>query len=674
MGLLHDAFVQAQIWRAYLRLKSPNDNERMTAMLTLREAGSASLTCLRYAVRRAETPRVQFAAAVVLHWLGERQGMETLIEAVQWRLPGTPELAGELEVAFIAIGPPDAVTALLELWYQLPDWGDHDIAMRSICRVWAGLRDPRALEGLIARAHRIPTLFLETIPAFGEMAVRPLERMLHDDIVPRRILAVRALGRIVSGRSYAALLPMLRDPDPEVRTAVPVALETAGGAIQAAVDIAEAMRAGFSTREAAETLVRIAPPYFHETLLELVAAWEPRAAQNSGHTPGAVLVALSALASAPWPNARLIPTLCALVERQPEPDILAAVVRVLAARGSSGDVWDGLVRDTLWPLLACAETDARTEAANTLARLGQPLGRDLIQFLDSNRPQDSLLRKLQTLLRGGQDAGQVASQAVQQVTQWVSRFSKETAARLSPAGAGWLEGGLTPADIAADPRLRDLLRQLLGNALDALERATWPEETEDRLALCVAATRALGRLGAPAALCARAELLRALYIVKYSLVYENAGPSPFRKSERRDVGDIVRSAAAETLHLLYGPSSFALFLEALYAPCPEVHATAVLALGRLGEVRALPYLQPMLSDAGHPLAGVAQEAIATIRRTHPEIMTLLRASSGTETRPETLLRPASGNPATVSADLLLRPVEENPVTSGEPALQFPGEE
>jgi HEAT repeat protein len=671
MGLLHDAYVQAQIWRAYLRLKSPVESERMQAMQALRDVGGASLTCLRYAVSRADTPRVQFAAAVVLHWLGERQGMEALLEALQWRLPSAPGLALELESAFITIGSPDAVTALLGLWRQLPEWGDHDAAMGSICRVWASLRDPRALDGLIERATRIPELFLTTVPAFGEMAVLALERMLRDNYAARRMLAVRALGRIVSGHGFAVLLPILRDPDPQVRALVPAALETTGGAMQAAAAISEAIHAGYSSREAVETLVRIAPPYFHETLLELVSCWDPQTAHASGHTGAAVLAALSALSSAPWPNVRLAPPLCALLERQPGPDIITAVARVLTARGPSSDACDSLVRDTLWPLLACADRDARTEIANTLARFGQPLGRKLIQFVDSNRPQGSLFSKLQTLLRGGPDAGQAATQAMQQVSQWVSRLSKETAGRLSPVSVSGVEGAASPAVITEDARLFELLRLLLAHALDALEGANWPEEAEEQLALCVAVIRALGRVGVPAALRARAELLRALTVVKYSLVYDTAGAGPFRKSDRREIGDIARAAAAETLIQLYGGSSFALFLETLYAPCPEARATALFALGRLGDVRALPHLQALIAEAGHPLAGAAQEALSSIRRTHPEIMTLLRASGSLETRPDTLLRPASGNPAAVSSDLLLRPIEPSPAPNAGPVLPYP---
>jgi hypothetical protein len=272
-------------------------------------------------------------------------------------------------------------------------------------------------------------------------------------------------------------------------------------------------------------------------------------------------------------------------------------------------------------------------------------------WIEVYRPQGSLLDKVQTLLRGGPDAGLAASQAMQQVSQWVSRFSRETAERLSTAGSDFALNG------AEDARLPELLCRLLGNTLDTLEQSAWPEETEEMLSLSVAVVRVLGRIGAPIMQPARLALIRALHLVKYSVVFDGPSSAPFRKSERREVGHLLRLAAVETLHQLYGGSSFPLFLEALYAPQKEVHGAALFGLGRLGDVRALPHLQALVSRAGHPLEREAQEAIAAIRRTNPELMELLRASHASDMRVDTLLRPASGNPADASPDILLRPAE-----------------
>jgi HEAT repeat protein len=239
----------------------------------------------------------------------------------------------------------------------------------------------------------------------------------------------------------------------------------------------------------------------------------------------------------------------------------------------------------------------------------------------------------------------------------VSRVSKETVERLNPGGtassAAW--------GVPRDPRLPALLRQLLDNTLDALQQNATPEATEEMLTACVAVVRALARVGTPQALCARNELLRALCLVKRGVVYEPGGPADFRKSSLREIGVVVRTAAAETLLELYGADSFPLFLEALYAPLPDAHSTAIVALGRLGDARALPHLQPLVANAAHALSPVATEAVAAIRRTNPELMTLLRASSALDNRPETLLRPASGNPDDGAPDLLLRPTAQTPL-------------
>jgi hypothetical protein len=167
--------------------------------------------------------------------------------------------------------------------------------------------------------------------------------------------------------------------------------------------------------------------------------------------------------------------------------------------------------------------------------------------------------------------------------------------------------------------------------------------------------RLLGRLGPPAACTAHNELLRALHGVKRSLVSVPPGTPSYPRPETREVAGMARAAAAETLLVLYGAASFPLFLEALYAPQPEVNSTAIAALGRLGDVRALSHLQLLANNAAHPLCPAAVETIALIKRTNPEMMTLLRGSSASEAQTETLLRPSSESSAATSPALLLRP-------------------
>lgn len=660
MGWLQSATTQITVWSAYTRLGADEDDQRNQAMETLRAAGNASLPCLRYALKQTSKPRVRFAAAVVLHRLGEPEGMATLLEALQWRLQASPFLSLELENAFIAIGSPDAVTALLDLWYRLPDWGENQLAMASICRIWAVLRDPRALDGLVTRATRIPDLFERTVPAFGEMAVVALRPMVAEPHPDRRALAIRALRHITSGRAFTLLVPLLRDPDPDVRATVPEALERCGGASAAAQAITEALQAGYSTRAAIDAVIHIGPVPYH-ALRDLVARWNPHSLSPTGDTAPAVLAAIKALVHAPWPNAQFLPTLCDLLARRPDAVLTAAAAQLIGVRGLPADPTAPQAREALWPLISHADATVRAEAAESLSRLGEPVGKQIVQLVQSCRPQGSLLNKLQAILRGGPDVGQAASQAVLQVSQWLTRVSKETVERLATPGAG------SPA--LADTRVPASLKQLLANGLQALEQAATPEETEELMALCVAALRALSRNGASTILLARSEVLGALLCVKRSLVYEDAKTQqPFRKSEMREVADVVRAAAVETLLLAYNEASFPLFLELLYSPLMEIQATGLMALGRLGDVRALSHLQAFLTDGAHPLAAAAQEAISAIRRTNPEMMTLLRGSMPNDPHPETLLRPASGVP-NVSSEHLLRPTAPQSLSINEAQSQ-----
>lgn len=194
MGVIGSALLQARIWNSFLRLGSSDPAERATAMSVLEEAGAASLPSLRLGTLQTSNPIKQFGAAVLLHRLEQPEGMDLLTEALRWRLEETPALAGPLEDAFVQIGSPDAVTALLEVWQELPDWTARQLALETICRVWARLQDSRVLPSLAERAERIPEAFEVTMRAFGVNAIPFLEQMLRDKNPMRRTLAIRTLG------------------------------------------------------------------------------------------------------------------------------------------------------------------------------------------------------------------------------------------------------------------------------------------------------------------------------------------------------------------------------------------------------------------------------------------------------------------------------------------------
>jgi HEAT repeat protein len=653
MALLQAARTQVLIWTAYSRLNASEVADRRRAIRSFVEIGSAALPCLRFASGPVRPPRVQYSAAVAMHLLGDTDGMALLCSALRWHLPARPELQSEIEAAFLEIGAPDAVSALIDLFPRLP--ARDPLIMGCLCNLWHELRDPRALDVLTGPYWQLPELFVVTVPGFGLMAIGPLEQMTLEPDQNRRLLAINALRNIPAARSLDVLRPMLHDPDPQVRGAIPAAMCAIDPAAAIGA-VARAVRDGYSTREAIDLLARNAGT-ISDLLIDLVSRWYPQVHDDAHDTRDAVMAAIPLLIDSQMSNSSLFPPLCALLDRRPDSVMTAAIARLLAVRLGPGQrpraqsTMTLLVRDTLSTRITDPDKEVRLEVSQALERAGEPLGRELNQWLSECWPQGNLLARLHTILRGGPDAGQAATQAMQQVTQWFHRLSREAADRLSTGGP------LLSAPTAAgyDPRLPEALRQTLRNSLASLRSDVTDDCIAETVALSTAALRALERIGPPNAMCAYDEIVEALHTVKYSQQHLTPGARPGSVSERREIGEMVRAAAASLLLQLLGTDGYGVFLCALYAPQQEVHRTAMLALSRLGDPRALPHLQVIATDSGHPDNVAAQEAIATIRRTNPEVMTLLRASNHGNARPDTLLRPATGNNVGSSSDLLLRP-------------------
>jgi HEAT repeat protein len=653
MALWNAAHTQVQIWSAYSRLNAPDSGDRLRAISTLCEIGPAALGCLRFASGPLRPARIQYAAAVAMHCLGDPTGLSILTNALRWVLPTHPELYTDLCWAFITIGVPDAVTALIEVYPKLPP--RNPITLNCIADVWGTLRDPRVLEILAAPGWPMPDLARDTIARFGELALRCLERMITEPIPRRRILAIRTLADIATPPCFSLIRPLLADPDPEVREIVPDALFIISptSAFQAIID---SIRAGHSTAAAVEAMLHHdhddaarwhVPPAdsAFEALLALISRWEPAGQGASGDTRDAVLVALSALIDADADNDRLLPALCGLLTRKPDRGITAGILRLFANRVWPNDPNSAPVIAALSEHIVHPDKEIRGEAANILLRFHDPLGRELNQWLDACWPQGSLLSRLHAILTGSPDAGQVASQTLLQMSQWFNKLSREAPYRAGADGTAGTSPGY-------DARLPETVRQLLYRALTALEDATAPGEIEELLALCTATIRVLERFGVPVLLCAYDELLSAL-----SLVRPYTGMAPPGPNLQAGV-DLVRSAAATLFLNCYGANSYGLFLGMLFAPQPEVRSTAIPALGRLGDPRALPYLQSYASDPNDANAASAQEAIAAIRNLNPDVMVLLRGSQAVDARPDTLLRPANGNNVYSAPDILLRPTDE----------------
>ncbi len=685
MGLLDSTLKQARAWNAAGGLASENEPDRRHAMQTLRELGVASLPALRAALRRTGAPRAQFGAAVVLHWLGDPAGMPILLDALRWQIAGTPEIARDLEAAFVAIGPPDAVDALMRAWQQiLPPrtyaapihnsvLKENKRALATVCRAWAKMGDPRPLALLADAAEQIPELFEEHVPRFHAHALPYLAPLTQDALAVRRSLAVRTLRHIAGEPTGILLLPLLRDPDPAIRALTTVALDKMRRQGHVSHDLAQsgilrAVHSGFSTPQAVEVLAAQRSPQAQEALLQLVLRWPH---PSGGDTLDAVLASLPTLHQMPLvtPSARAerCTQLCELLDRCEEPALLAGVARALARQGSGGRHSDAYVRTHLLPLLAHLDANTRAEAANALAVFEDPLGKSLLAALQTAWPPVHWRDKLQNLLRSVPDASQTANEVANKVytevavkvaseaAQWFSRVSKGAVERREASASAPPPG--TPN--LSDARLSGTLRVLLSNALDEAVSPSPSGQTETTLELCVACIRALTRMGTDAARSAHTELVRALHLCPSGQARASARVASVPDEVRlRDQAEGLRVAAGQALVTLYGAASFPLFLECLYATPTVVRATGIEFLGELADVRALPPLQTASGASDPLLQACLQTAIARIRSQNPETMTLLRASAPFDAQPHTLLRAASGNTGAESADILLRPLDK----------------
>jgi HEAT repeat protein len=646
---------QARIWKTSLCLGAVDPGVRLKAIEVLSQAGAAAIPCLRFHLLREYAPRVQFAAAVALHRLNMPAGMETLLKGLDLS-PAVPmDLAPLVEEAFLMVGSP-AAKALLELWPTLPAWRNHasvppdtDRRLQLICRIWAGLRDPIVLETLFAYATRIPELLPPTVAAFGQMAIRKLREAAQSADPMQRLLVVRTLERIPGEPSFQTLAALLRDPDPQVRFEACRALAQVGSSQAASEAVAKAVQAGYSTEAAVQLLATTGHPLLYHLVLQVIE----RAASlyySTHDTNAAVHVSLDLLMQAPWSSESLLGIVCTLLEKPvPTAIVLAGVAHVTALQAHCPGQ-KARTQGLLWNLLADLNPEVRTRAAQALLTGGDPTGRRFLELLAECRPQGSFLEKLTTLLRGGPDASQAATQAVQQVQQWVTHMSREAVGRLS-APAQVRES--SPTNVLRDPRVPALARKLLNSALRSLSTTYSVEETEEALALCVTAIRALRRVAMPAALSAQTELICALTTRKQLMSTELF---------YREIAEPVREEAALALIEFLGPESFGIFMTALGTPQPEVQGTAILALGRLGDARAVASLQPIASNPDNMLAPHAIQALAVIRQNNPEMMTLLRGSSQQDSQPETLLRPLPFSRPDAAPELLLRPASNGDTT------------
>lgn len=117
------------------------------------------------------------------------------------------------------------------------------------------------------------------------------------------------------------------------------------------------------------------------------------------------------------------------------------------------------------------------------------------------------------------------------------------------------------------------------------------------------------------------------------------------------------------LRLLTDPAATPLLLDALPRLSPDAQSDALIALGNIGDVRAVPVLRQLAGEEDNLLSTVAAEQLRNIQRRSPhQSAQLLRPAGSGQLGEGSLLRPASAG-AESSPDELVRgaagPEEQN---------------
>jgi len=467
--------------------------------------------------------------------------------------------------------------------------------------------------------------------------------MTQEPDVHRRKVAVRALFHIRTANAFSALAPCLRDVDIEVRALIPDALERSGGRAAAVIEISSAVRAGFPSVNAILMLRDARPFDLSVTLTEMLENWSPQLA--TGRIGDLIVLSLRSLLDTVIDVRRALMAVCRLIHCVNEPNVVLVVIEAIETLATRCRPPEPMAMEAIAGLLTNSYAIVRRTAAASLERMGNPYPARVLEYLNSAKPQDNFFSQLQVILRGGRDAGQAASQAMQQVTRWIARITSDAPrGDLDPLNARF-------ESVKTDPRLPTTLAHMLSAGVSRSSPAADENETEERARFIAAVLCGVATLGLPTASATWSDLVKVLHLSAES--FTPTGGTPNWKCH-----ESIAAAAIETVLSLYGADCFGLLLEPLYSPRGEVVRTGIAALGILGDTRAIPHLRTLASNTDHPASQMAAQAIAQIKRTNPEMMTLLRGSASAGPEPRTLLRAASGQPDARSSANLLRPTYE----------------
>ncbi len=275
-GIVDNLTAVTRAWWHYVRLDQSSIELCHTSMHALRNLGDASLPVLRRGIRQHEQPRVQLRSAVILHWLGQREGLPVLIDALRYNARSSRGgRENEIAACFVLIGAPDATRALVDVWQQLPGLNDNDPTAMLICSIWRLLRDSSMLSVLCNSSVQTPGLFVETVAVFGAEALPDLKVLARDKNPDRRAMALRGLEQIPGYISAQIVISMLQDDNSEVRAIAAAALEAISGPVTTMNALVEAHRAGFSTSVSVQMLVLYNPPELYVMLAALLTRYGP---------------------------------------------------------------------------------------------------------------------------------------------------------------------------------------------------------------------------------------------------------------------------------------------------------------------------------------------------------------------------------------------------------------
>jgi HEAT repeat protein len=658
MDLTRDKLVYhfKALWHAARLGDSRSDP--VVSMRVLRDLGDFSIPHLRRALANTSHVEAQIRSAVVLHWLNQRDGLPFLLDTLLYHNSGK-NLGKELLFAFGQIGTPDASHAIADAYCRVTGLSDTLPAAGRAIAVLRELRDPSIVPIIASSADRAPELFCAICEDLGVEGLEPLRSMAGSEDPALRLAAVLGLEQVRSSGPLDIITRLLRDPDERVRNAAAASILTITGPVSALIRLREALAAGYISPNAVQGIALLKPVDLPAILIDLLE----RFADGEEIPDACAAEAVAALSASNDQTPATVETICRLASAGKSPDfclqsahLLGAVStqakpesldRELETRGPAIHGLLGLrgeIVESLLSLLTSEYGRVRVAAAEALDRWDEPIGKAFVQLLHVCRPPESLLKNLQAVFAGAQDVGAAVSDAVGHVSNWITRFTRETAERYAPEDSAWRDHEW----ILHDSRLPGMLNRLLNNACAALE-ASDGERIRVATEASACALKATGNL-------TRADAEAIVPTLKRACLFTfNSGIRARMTAEmgRNDAMLVpVRLSAAQAMISLKHPDTFGLLCEGLNSITDGVIETSAISLGVLGETRAISALQAASTRRLSAQTSTAiSDAINRIRKTNPDTMTLLRGASSDH---QALLRPAAER-GSIAADTLVRP-------------------